>query len=167
MANFLDESRLIWKTGRARKVSIDVENHFSNVFKAINAMQDVHSKSKLDINNIEAVFATFEMAKMLNTFPRYSAKEIADLMKSIKVLIANTIELKLFFPISSGKVGNPMPYKEFADLVEYLTETAFPKQSVSVITFNYDLACDYSFYKKNLLSIMVWVRKLQAMSSLC
>ena len=38
MANFLDESRLIWKTGRARKVSIDVENHFSNVFKAINAM---------------------------------------------------------------------------------------------------------------------------------
>ena len=45
---------------------------------------------------------------------------------------------------------SPKPYGEFAELIKYLLNDATPKQTVSVITFNYDLACDFAFFKSGI-----------------
>src|SRR5437870_2326703 len=50
MDEFLDVAEGRWKVGAAGKS----EESFKSVFKGIAALQDVHSKARLDFNNIEA-----------------------------------------------------------------------------------------------------------------
>ena len=61
MAGFLDQARKIYSEG--------VENtwkpHFERVFNILVGLQIVHSKAILDLNNIEAVFTTFEMGQTI------------------------------------------------------------------------------------------------------
>ena len=61
MANFLDVAHNLWKLGKVK----DAEESFKKVFEARAALQSVHSKSSLDIDNIESVFTAFEMANTL------------------------------------------------------------------------------------------------------
>jgi len=62
MHDFLDVARDLLsadKVGDARK-------SFETVFRGISALQQVHSKSELDILNLESVFAAFEMGLLLS-----------------------------------------------------------------------------------------------------
>src|SRR2546422_542427 len=83
MSEFLDVADHLWKTGAVTKR----EDCFKSVFKGIAALQDVHSKARLDFNNIESVFAAFEMASTLNRFPRHKAEDIEKLIHALKVVI--------------------------------------------------------------------------------
>ena len=57
MARFLDRARALYspKMGRPWK------EHFERVFEILVELQSVHSKAELGLNNIEAVFTTFEL----------------------------------------------------------------------------------------------------------
>ena len=147
MSDFLDVAHNLWKTRHTGKF----EEQFKSVFDGISKLQQVHSKSTLDIHNVESVFAAFEMAKTLNKFSNYDENEINILVDSIKSVIVQTIEKTLLFPIDQDRyVRPPQPYSQFAELLKYLTEKNNPKQEISIITFNYDLALDYTLFSSRL-----------------
>lgn len=148
MNEFLDTARALWKSGQIG----DAAESFKRVFQGISELQQVHSKSQLDIQNVESVFAAFEMGKTLKKFGSYSPDQIEDLIKAMRQVIVQTIETTVKLPV--GKEGiRPVaapPYGKLASLIHYLREEAKPRTDVSLVTFNYDMAVDYSFYVNNI-----------------
>lgn len=141
MGDFLDTAHDLWKLGKTS----DSQEDFNSVFEAISLLQRVHSKSQLNIDNIESVFAAFEMAKTLGTFPGKDVNQISDLIKSLKRLIVKTLELSVKFPIKEQHIDvPPPPYHEFIKMVSFLRGEAKPNHSVAILTFNYDIALDYA-----------------------
>jgi hypothetical protein len=143
MAEFLDVAHNLWKTGQAK----EVEKNFADVFGAISALQEVHSKSQLDIDNVESVFATLEMAKTLNKFPQLDTSLLDSMIESMKIVIGQTIELTLKVPVRDKRPESPIPYGDFAELIQWLREESMPQHTIAIITFNYDLACDFALYQ--------------------
>ena len=117
MKNFLDEAHDLWQQN---KLTDKDAKHFKNVFNGIASLQKIHSKSRLDINNLESVFATFEMAKLLQKMPEYEVSEIEGLISSLKRLIVVTIEKKLRLPFQDNFAKPPEPYNDFANLIIYI-----------------------------------------------
>lgn len=144
--DFLDVAYDLWKMGSVS----DADESFRAVFQGRSALASVHSKADLDIHNVEAVFAAFEMAKTLNKFADYSPEEIDALINAMRSVIVKTIEETLVFPVQDGKVWPPEPYWSFANLIKYLTSKAQPKQTIAVLSFNYDMAVDYAFYSNGI-----------------
>ena len=169
MNNFLDVARDLRYSGA---LSEGENRHFDRVFGAKGKLQAVHSKAELDFENIERLFAAFEMADLINRFPRlgsdkrFDALTTKDLISSLKRLIVVTLEHSLKFTVGnerfqprgvinslSDMIGHvtlpfhPHPsYSRFRKLLYRLITDASPAQSTSVLTFNYDLALDYTFY---------------------
>lgn len=146
MNEFLDTSYNLWKMGMVS----ESEKDFMLVFKAVSELQKVHSKSQLDIINIESVFSAFEMAKTLKKFSNFSPQKTAQLSKAMRQLIVKTIEKTIIFQKSPESPVPPKPYMEFSELLYKLHFSSKPKQTVSVITFNYDMCVDYALYSKNI-----------------
>lgn len=72
MNDFLDVAYNLWRTGEAK----DFDQQFASVFRGRSALQQVHSKSQLNIQNIESVFAAFEMGKTLQKFSDSTMKKL-------------------------------------------------------------------------------------------
>jgi hypothetical protein len=143
MADFLDRAHDLWKSGRVSKH----HNDFERVFSAIAALQVVHSKSKLDLNNIEVVFSAFEMARVLQRFPERDAAGIHFLIEAIKNVIVVTLQESIRFPVERGAfLEAPPPYRAFATLLNQLTRESLPLHHVSVLTFNYDICVEVAFH---------------------
>jgi hypothetical protein len=141
MADFLDEARDLLRLGRTGESA----EHFEIFYRGISQLQQVHSKSQLDIHNVESVLAALEMASTLGRFGAYSQEEIAGLLDAARIVIAKTIEQTLRFPVlDDNYLGIPLPYESFADLLRYTRDDALPRRSVAVITFNYDIAVDFA-----------------------
>jgi NAD-dependent SIR2 family protein deacetylase len=143
MADFLDVAHDLWKTGQVQPYADD----FAVVFKGIGTLQRVHSKSQLDILNIESVFAAFELAAILGRLGTYKPEDIQSLSKSMAVVIRATIEQTLRLSVRHKGVFAPQPYEEFVGLLDGLSGKANPRHTTAVVTFNYDLAADYALYK--------------------
>jgi hypothetical protein len=144
MADFLDSADELRRTvdlGEDRE-SFDV------VFKGIAALQAVHSKSALDVYNLESVFAAFEMAALFGTSGIFGSEEIQKLGIAIRRVIVRTLEERILFPVENNRTRPPMPYQDFVQLVHGLhRDLPQTKQDrVAVITFNYDIALDYAFH---------------------
>lgn len=142
MGDFLDIADSLWKTNSVG----DKAEFFARVFAAIGALQIVHSKAQLDLSNIESVFNALEMARILKKFPGPEDFSVEAAIEALKRLIACTLEQTIRFPVSSRRIGPPPPYGTFAELLKHLTDDAHPKQSVAVLTFNYDMAADYALF---------------------
>jgi hypothetical protein len=152
MCDFLDRARDIWALGRVS----DANEDFERVFKAISALKVVHSNSRLDLSNIETVFAACEMAKTLRKFPGLAdgaEQEVDKILYSLKKLIVRTLQMTLPFRLSKSSgnddwdLGSPPPYDEFVLLVRQLIDKARPPHDVAVITFNYDAAVDLALVR--------------------
>ncbi len=146
---FLDAARDLLAKGEVGDA--EAEKAFRNVFKAIGALQKAHSKSTLDLVNVESVFVAFEMAKVLGLSYGEQPDYICGLLSDMKTLIARTVEGTLLFKIRDERADFPVQYEEFADLIEQLTKKVSPPKTISVITFNYDIATDWALAKKDLL----------------
>lgn len=146
MNDFLDKSYDLWKFGWFKKY----DEEFKLVYGAISDLQKVHSKSQLDIINIESVFSAFEMAKTLRQFSDYPIEKIDRLSHAMRTLIIQTIEQQVEFKRSQEGILPPKPYHKFAEMLDKLKSSASSKQSVSIITFNYDMCVDYALFWKHL-----------------
>lgn len=146
MADFLDVAQSLTRTGEVK----DKKQHFESVFRAIGSLQLVHSKAQLDITNIESIFTALEISNLLKKLPGFKPEEIPDVIASLKEVIVKTLELTIDFPTDQSHIGAPKPYEEFAKLISHLRDYAYPQQSVSVITFNYDVAVDMALYREGL-----------------
>ena len=91
MADFLDRARTLFAANPNDPSRADLER----VFHAISTLQSVHSKSEMDIVNLESVFSAFEMAALLNVPPTEPA-----LVDSMKRLIAWTLDESMRFEIT-------------------------------------------------------------------
>ncbi|MBN1126872.1 MAG: hypothetical protein JXA82_17860 [Sedimentisphaerales bacterium] len=152
MADFLDKAKELLAYGRTRiSEQIDKKEHFERVFKAIGALQQVHSKSQLDINNIESIFSIIEMADMLQKFPGIEKGEIPVILKSLKEVIITTLQMSMKFPVVNGAVHGSNVYKSFTDLIQQIKDKERPRRRVSVITFNYDIGVEMAFYRAGIV----------------
>jgi hypothetical protein len=141
MADFLDCAKdLLYR----KVLTPDDAKHFERVFAGIASLQSVHSKVALNLRNLESVLATFEMGRTLGRLGNHNESEIAGLVESLRVVIARTLEHSLRFNLSAEGFSPPHHYFRFGKLVERLVWDLKPRESVSVLTFNYDLALDHT-----------------------
>ena len=141
MAEFLDAADSL----RRKQTIGKYTESFELVSRAIAALQQVHSKSSLDLDNIESVFAAFDMALLFDReFGKLTRDEIQNLPSAMRQVIVYTLEQTINLPFSDGHVRPPKPYVEFAELVNDLREDH--RETASIITFNYDLCLDYAFH---------------------
>ncbi len=137
MADFLDVADDLRKQDLPKEVRED----FNLVFKARAELQQAHSKAQLDIRNLESVFATFEMAKLLERLGPLTPEEISRLSKAMRTLIVTTLESSINLPVGDRRVRPSPPYERFSQLIRVLVKA---RRTVSVITLNYDLCLDYA-----------------------
>jgi len=138
MGGFLDRARDLLDAGRVEEWRED----FTRVRDAVGRLGAVHSKSQLDVVNLESVFNAFEMATLLQKFPGLSTEQIDLLIPSMVTLIVRTLEETMRFPIKNGSISPPATYESFAKSVKWLTSERQPKKTVAVLTFNYDIGLD-------------------------
>ena len=147
MNDFLDRARKLYGSGECgEKYRAD----FERVTGAISDLQKIHSKSELDIYNIEEIFAAFEMAKLINKFPEDRIKNEEDidlLIKSLKRVIYVTLDRST--PLTTENTNTLPPpsgsYGEFAGLIRTIMQKEL--KAPTIITFNYDLAIDYALFR--------------------
>ena len=142
IAEFLDTASHLHSTGQVAPKN----EHFERVFKAIGSLQAVHSKAQLDLYNIESIFNAFEIANTIKKLPGFSSDEIPQVIQSLKEVIVATLENTVAFPLQNKRIGIPDSYGGFTDLLRHLASNAKPKRTVSIITFNYDIAVDAALY---------------------
>jgi hypothetical protein len=123
---------------------------FERVFAAIGALQVVHSKAQLDLNNIESIFTVLELGRIIQRVPGLSAEQIPQAIAALKELIVKTLEVTIKFPTRGRYIDAPRPYEEFASLIVHLYRDAVPNQTAAVISFNYDIAADMAMYRAGL-----------------
>lgn len=146
MGNFLDVASDLL---RANKVQ-EKRDDFERVFSAIGGLQAVHSKAQLDLNNIESIFTALELGRIIRKVPGIDESEVEATISSLKELIVKTLETRIEFPTNRTYIGVPEPYDSFAELLKYLRQEAFPEQTVSVVTFNYDIGADIALFREDL-----------------
>ena len=146
MSDFLDVASSLLRSGEVQ----DKRTEFERVFDAIGALQAVHSKAQLDLNNIESIFTVLELGRIIQRVPGLSSEKIPQAISALKELIVKTLEVTMKFPTKSRYIGVPKPYEEFAALIAHLLREAFPTQTAAVITFNYDIAADMGMYRAGL-----------------
>ena len=146
MFDFLDRAQDLLRVKEPGIVQAQKE--FEDVFNAISELQGVHSKSYLDLNNIEIVFGAIEMALLLRKLGARDFKDIKKLRDSLITLIFKTLEHSIKFPVERGLILPPVPYKQFMDVLARAVRDQ-PHQDphkFSFITFNYDLCLDQALH---------------------
>jgi NAD-dependent SIR2 family protein deacetylase len=146
MNTFINSAQQIQRgIGLNKQLYPTEQEHFDLVFKARTALTQTHSKSVLDINNIESLFGAFDMAALLGRLGTLTDEEVQRLPNAVRYVIAKTIESSLRFPLNEHlQTQPPQPYSTFADIIRDLN--AREQGSVSVITFNYDIGLDYALH---------------------
>src|ERR1700688_1875071 len=107
MRDFLDIAYDLMKRGQNREIAADSDL----VFKGLDALQRVHSKAELDLQNLEAVFAAFEMAKLLKRLSDFTQEDIEKLPSAMRRVICHTLESTIRFPIEVTNVPERLPYQ--------------------------------------------------------
>lgn len=143
MDNFLEVAQDLLRLGEVEEVKED----FENVFNAVGNLHAIQSKAKINIYNIEDVYAAFEMGKLLDSLPGIESSKIEGLTSSIRKVIGYTLEQTTKLP-AGGTTDAPQSYYEFAGIIDSLIKR---NDACSIITFNYDLGLDYSLYKRRIL----------------
>lgn len=143
MDEFYDRARKIRSSSLLKN---SFKKHFDIVFSAIDKLQIISSKAKLRLYNIEDLYSALEMARIVRGFTNFSLKEIEETIESLKIVITSTIENSIKFKIINNKPEPHDVYHNLVNRVQYFNS----KASVSIITFNYDIALDYAFFHENI-----------------
>ncbi len=146
MFDFLDRARDLLRLKTPGVVQAQKE--LEDVFNAISDLQGVHSKSYLDLNNIEIVFGAIEMALLLRKLGTRDYKDVKKLRDSLITLIFKTLEHSIKFPVEQGHIVPPAPYKQFMEVLASALKNQ-PSQDpheFAFITFNYDLCLDQALH---------------------
>jgi SIR2-like domain len=150
MKDFLDVAEGLGRSGKAG----DATDDFQLVQEGVAALQQAHSKASINLDNIESVFAAFEMAKLIGRLGGLRQDRVERLPVAMRRVIEHTIEETVQFPVSNNSIHPPPPYPQLAKLVREVISTPSssptPLTIFSVITFNYDLCVDYAFHSSGI-----------------
>jgi len=148
MAKFLDRVRRIGE----RALAPPWRGYFDHVTEALSDLQRVHSKAVVDLNNLEAIFTTIELASLINKLPGQSQDFIPDIANALRAVIVHTIESDMRLGAVDGQNTATPVYGRFVRILKKLHQ---PRplgqiaQTVAVITFNYDTGLDIAFTGEN------------------
>lgn len=122
----------------------------TTVLKGVNRFSRTHSKFPIYDDNLEDVFAAFEMAEVLGHFPGLEAEEIKKLVPAMRRVIEQTLDRAIFYNLGEHTTGRWEPralgvYADFVRLVLDIRDAVPHRHDVAVITFNYDVALDWAF----------------------
>jgi hypothetical protein len=146
MNNFLDIARMRLAEGNSQ---IN-KKAFERALSAIGKLQLAHSKAQLDLVNLESVFNSFEMAKLISGFSDLTEVDIDDIIKSLKIMIVETLESSISYKGSrSGRVSVDGDYKKLISLIVDSLNNGI-RHNYSFITFNYDILLDCALYNYGL-----------------
>jgi len=145
MSDFLDRTLELQRAG---KIS-ENDEEYREVFRIRAELEDVNKKSFLPLDNIETLFGAVEMGRIIGKLPNRPIEEINRLRELIITLIVRTLELSIPFPVSDQHIYPPPPYDDFAKVLKKLVDEQKDFKS-SIITFNYDLALDYSMHHQGI-----------------
>jgi hypothetical protein len=142
MYDFIEKAQQVQQANKAGWAG----PHFKSVFEARRKFQAAYAKSNLDIDNIESLFATFEIARLIGHPSNMSEEDTRLLPRELRFLIMRTIEQSIKYPIYDDDpvVRVPAPYEAFTELLLGIEESP-ELSSVAVISFNYDLLLEYAF----------------------
>jgi hypothetical protein len=141
MADFLDKAMLLTPPRG------DIESAFRLVSEARSQLQQAQSKAKLDIRNVESVFAAFEMAQLFNRLGSLKEDQIARLTDAMRTVIVHTVESYMAIRVNRRKILAPLPYGTFGALVRQLVAD---NHTVAILTFNYDIGLDMGLWLNEL-----------------
>lgn len=145
MYDFIDSATKVFRKDEAGWA----HSHFENILDARRKLQGAYVKSTIDLDNIENLFSTYEMASLIGRLSDLNEKVVAQLPKSLRFLIMRTLEQAILYPIDAKAkyIQSPYPYDAFAELLVLLKDNK-EAAPVSVINFNYDLCLDYALALK-------------------
>lgn len=97
-------------------------------------------------NNLEEIYAAFEMANQVGSFPGLAPSKIESLQNSIRDFLIHIIQVGMKFHYRDGMGIFPHDsYMDFASLIR-----SVGVENVSVISFNYDCAIDVALNRYNI-----------------
>jgi hypothetical protein len=145
MFDFIENANMIHRRGESGWAS----NSFEHVLDARKKLQIAFAKSSIDLDNIENLFTTFEMASLVGRLGGLSADKVESLPGALRYLIMRTIEQTILYPIRSDAyhIAPPHPYDAFAELLVELN-TMREAGPIAVISFNYDLCLEYALLQQ-------------------
>lgn len=141
MFDFIESAGKIHRRGE----SFWAFEHFEKVMNARKKLQVAFAKSTINLDNIEHLFSTFEMASLIGRLSEIDAQVVSSLPVSLRYLIMRTLEQLILFPIDGNSqiIPAPYPYDAFAQLVIELSKDK-EVSPIAIINFNYDLCFDYA-----------------------
>lgn len=142
MANFLDVAREEWAEEQRESPHGQNAQAFAEVFDGISRLQVVHSKARLDFQNIENIFAAFKMANLFGRLGDLSGEPVDRLVKSMRRLIVRTLERRLLFDDQRSGQANPNALRA-PSVYDSFGKLMAKAESTAILTFNYDVALDY------------------------
>lgn len=142
MADFLDVAERLLHSGEVREDA----HAFQLVFRAIHMLQPAFAKARIDTDNLESVYAAFEMARVFGRLGDLPDEDLKRLPAAMRTVIVRTLESTVSFVRGHETVEAPSAYRQLVDLISKLRCLPGRPHRVSVITFNYDLALDYALY---------------------
>jgi hypothetical protein len=138
MNNFIDKAEDLLSDGLNNRFDRETRKQFGKVFELLADLQQVHSKARMDLNNIENVFGAIEMAQIIKRLGSIPPEEIATYREAIVSLIIETIEQSMIFNHENTQIYAPDSY---TNLMSFISGGDF-KNNTSIITFNYDIGID-------------------------
>lgn len=141
MFDFMDRASRIERRREAGWAA----DSFASVSEARKKLQVAYAKSNVDLDNIENLFSTFEMASLIGRLSDLPKQTVEILPEHLRFLIMRTLERTILYPINGkdSQIPPPKYYDAFADLIIELS-TIPDVAPIAVINFNYDLCLDYA-----------------------
>jgi len=153
MTNFLDKAEYLYRglmVDRNYVSQIHAKEHFQLVFEALDSMQSLHSKSNIDLDNIEDVFGAFEIANIIKQLGSFPTDKIEGLSMAASILIAYTLEHTCEFKRGANGFMPQGDYRRFIE--DLIKDSVLEKdgtrlfQNNTFITFNYDVCLDAAIH---------------------
>lgn len=131
--------------------SLSAHERYGKVLQAIARLQHAHSKSDLDLYNLESIFGAFEMAKTLG-YELTEGVNAEVLILQLQALISETLEHYMHYnlgrwsPGTQGKLQHFPGYGILPQIVKQLRDKADNSVNTAFLTLNYDVSLEYTFY---------------------
>jgi hypothetical protein len=140
MKDFLPRIREVMRVLPPRHA---LANQFQIFWQAYSALMPVHARAQVDYrNNIEEVFASFEMASLFSRLPSVPISKVRKLIAATRRVISATIEQSMPFDVKASKPEPHEDYRLLSTLLARLLKS--PEYAPAVISFNYDVGLDYA-----------------------
>ncbi len=109
MTNFLDVAEELCQGESSNSKS----KEFDQIFSFISQLQHLNSKIRIDVQNIEYLYSTLEMAITIDKLFDKTKAEIITLKDTLINLIEYTLQVRIKYPINGELIKPPLSLQNF------------------------------------------------------